>query len=294
MEYEASNNTVRVTGISSFDLGQTLECGQCFRFIKDDENSYTIIAYGRVLHVAFDKDTFVLHPCTLEEFENIWMDYFDLNTDYEEIRERLSASDPVLKEAAAFAPGIRILNQEPWECMISFIISQNKNIPGIQQIIKNISERYGDRIRDGIYAFPTPEQLGRATKEDLRACKTGFRDKYIMAATEAVLSGRISLDELISIDTDEARKLLMSIQGIGVKVSDCVLLYSLRHRDVFPTDVWVRRIMQYFYFSGAEKNDAKEASINEIHTLASSKFGNNSGLAQQYLFHYARKLKIGL
>jgi len=285
MEYKYENDKVILLNADSFDISQILECGQCFRFKKLKEYKYTIIAYKKVLNIEQKGKNIEFYPCSEQDFKNIWINYFDLNTDYSKIKQELS-KDAVLKKAIEYAPGIRILNQETWECLISFIISQNNRIPMIKQAVRNISKKYGDCIEDEFYAFPTLEQLINANEEDLKQCKTGFRAAYILNACNMVKSGEVKLNEFDNMTTEQIRENLMTIKGVGPKISDCVLLFSQGRTEVFPTDVWIKRVMQYFYFD-------KEVSIKEIHKLAYEKFGKLAGIAQQYLFNYARQQRIG-
>lgn len=285
MEYKCENDKIILLGADSFDISQILECGQCFRFQKLEQYKYRIIAYRKVLYIEQKGNDIEFYPCNKQDFKNIWIKYFDLNTDYSKIKQELSKDD-VMKKAIEYAPGIRILNQDTWECLISFIISQNNRIPMIKQAVQNISKNYGDCIEDEFYAFPTLEQLLNAKEEDLKQCKTGFRAAYILNACDMVKSGEIKLNEFDNMTTEQIRENLMSIKGVGPKISDCVLLFSQNRSEVFPTDVWIKRVMQHFYFD-------KEVSIKEIHKLAYEKFGNLAGIAQQYLFNYARQQKIG-
>lgn len=286
MNYIQKDNKVIVTDYDSFDIEQILECGQCFRFKKLNEKEYVIIAMSKVLHILQKENYIEFYPCTESEFSNIWLNYFDMNTDYKEIKKVLCEIDDILKESVAFAPGIRLLNQEPWECLISFIISQNNRIPMIKQVIKNISEKYGTKS-ENYYLFPTMEQLKNADEDTLISCKTGFRAKYIIDAIDKLQNKTVDLNNFEKLSTEDAREKLISIKGVGPKVADCTLLFSLKRREVFPTDVWVKRVMEHFYFDG------NDTSIKKIHELAQKKFGKYAGYAQQYLFHYARQLKIG-
>lgn len=284
MKYEAKNNEIILYNADSFDVREILECGQCFRFTKIENFKYRIIAKQRVLYIEqIDKDI-KFYPCNESDFENIWIKYFDLGKDYSDIKNILS-HDKTLKKAITYAPGIRILNQEAWECLISFIISQNNRIPMIKQAVENISKKYGNCISDDFYSFPTLEQLSNAKEEDLKSCKTGFRAKYILNACEMVNSNKVTLDKFDDMTTEQIRENLMTIKGVGPKISDCVLLFSQCRSEVFPTDVWIKRVMQHFYLK-------KEVSIEEIHQYAYEKFGSFAGIAQQYLFNYARQEKI--
>lgn len=283
MKYYEEGSKVILEEYDSFDIEQTLECGQCFRFNKLGEKEYVIVAMSKVLHIKQTNERIEFYPTTKKEFEEIWLDYFDLNRDYLEIKKIVSDGDEIMQKAVEFAPDIRILNQDPWECLISFIISQNNRIPMIKQVIKNISEMYGTKVSD-YHLFPTLEQLSKADESSLISCKTGFRAKYILDAIKNVSDGNVDFEKLKDYGTDDARNKLMEIKGVGQKVSDCVLLFSMRRGDVFPTDVWIKRVMEHFYFGG------EETKIKTIHEFAQNKFGKYAGFAQQYLFHYARTI----
>ena len=286
MTYKQAGNGIAMMKFSNFDIGQILECGQCFRFEQLSDMHYTLVAFGKVLHIKQSADTvkFYYEGSTLgiAEFEAIWLPYFDLRRDYGAIISGITAKDPVMRLAVDFAPGIRILQQDPWEMLICFIVSANNRIPQIKQVVKNISAQYGTQIDGQNYAFPSVEQLLQAAEEDLRALKTGFRDKYIVDATRKAASGALDLNRDTPMSTDNLRKSLLSIKGVGEKVAHCILLFGYGRTDTFPVDTWVRKVMQQYYFNG------EAASAAQIHSLAQEKFGELSGFAQQYLFHYIR------
>ena len=272
----------------SFNLTHIFECGQCFRFNEVSKNCYRGVAKGRVLTITQSGDEVILKNTTYPDFKNIFEDYFDLLTDYSEIKKRLS-KDPVLKEAIAFGGGIRILRQDLWEAVISFIISASNNIPRIKKIIESFCYNFGEKIiSEGMdfYTFPTPQKISGITLEDLGIIKAGYRDKYILDARDKFLSGEISEEKLRPLSYADAKKELMKIKGVGNKVADCILLFGLSKSDSFPVDVWVKRVMEHFYFDGEE-------SIQNISDFAKTTFGNLGGYAQQYLFFYARENKIG-
>ncbi len=278
MKYYDDGNKTIVEGYDSFHIQEILECGQCFRFEKISNDAYDIMAHRKKITVTQQQDHIVFESVTKQEFETIWMHYFDFDTDYRQVKATLWEKDLVIRDAIEYAPGIRILNQDPWECLLSFIISQNNRIPRIKQIIQNISEKYGDNGT----CFPTPMQMAGLCEEELKLCKTGFRAAYMIDAAQKVSTSALDLNGLNALETTEARKQLMTVKGIGPKVSDCILLFAFGRREVFPTDVWVKRVMEHFYFHG------NETSIEHIHELAYKKFGEQAGIAQQYLFHYAR------
>lgn len=281
MKYAKYKDGVLMTNFDSFDIQQILECGQCFRFFGS-ENNYFIIAHGRKLNIFQGNDEIFFAPCTIDEFENIWINYFDLETDYSQIKKILSAKDNILADAIKLCGGIRILNQDKWECLISFIISQNNRIPQIKKIIENISCKFGSLITENYFSFPSQLQLQNAEEKDLNECRAGFRSKYIL---DAVNNSEINLEVLSHFPTDEIKKNLMKIKGVGGKVADCTLLFSFGRHEVYPTDVWIKRVSQEIYF------DNKDVSIKQIHEFAENKFGDLAGYAQQYLFHYIRNMK---
>ena len=287
MKVETHGNNVVLSGVSSFDACQILECGQCFRFEKLGENHYKIIALGKMLEIKQEGDVITLTPCSIYDFETLWKNYFDLTRDYDLVKAIISKNDFVMESSIAHAPGIRVLNQEFWEMIISFIISQNNRIPMIKKVIENISREYGTPI-DGGSAFPKATQLIDVSADELMLHKTGFRAKYIKDAVTKSLAGELDEDFLKSLPTPQARKQLTCVYGIGDKVADCVMLFGMGRTDVFPADVWIKRVISQLYYSG------KDIPLKELQAFAQDKWGDNAGLAQQYLFHYARINKVGV
>lgn len=285
---EEIHNGVAVENVKDFNPVHVFECGQCFRWLKQKDNSYTGVAKGKVINVNMHKDKLIILNTNLEDFVDIWFDYFDLGRDYSEIMDKLS-SDKIMKEAIKFGYGIRVLKQDIWETLISFIISANNRIPMIMKVVASLSEKYGDEIifdKNKYYTFPTLERLANCTVDELSTCKMGFRSKYIMKTSIALKNGEVRIDNLNSINTFDARNELTKLPGVGNKVADCTLLYSGTKSDVFPTDVWVKRVMEELYFKRA-------ASLVEIQEFAHTNFGDIAGIAQQYLFYYAKENKIG-
>ena len=287
--YEKENSVV-IEGALDFDPKHIFECGQCFRWKAEYDGSYTGVAKGRVINVSREGNTVYLKNTNLEDFNTIWKSYFDLDTDYAKIKNELKSMDEYLEKATEFGWGIRILRQDPWEMLISFIISSNNRIPMIQKAISNLSREYGTYIGkfNGVdyYNFPTPEQLSKASIADIRACSTGFRDKYIKATTERVISENEDVYSYENLGTEDCRKKLMEFNGVGPKVCDCIALFGMQKYDTFPVDVWVKRVMQEFYVED-------DMSLPKIRKYAIDKFEDLSGFAQQYLFYYARELGIG-
>ncbi len=285
------NNKIEIEIKDSFNLEDIFECGQCFRWNKEDD-SYIGVIKDAVVKVKKEKDKVTFEGTSVrnESFKDIIYEYFDLNTDYRELKDILRKVDSNMKEAISFGEGIRILNQDLWECIISFIISANNNIPRIKGIIERISKNYGRKIEfEGkeYYLFPTPEELSKASKEDLRALGTGFRDIRIYNTTKKIFEDKEYLSRIENLSsTDEMREELLKLDGVGPKVADCILLFSLKRFDVFPIDVWVRRVMNDLYIHA---QDEDRINKKEILKIANDKFGSLSGLAQQYLFYWKRE-----
>ena len=285
------NNQIILEGISeNFEPKHVFECGQCFRWLREDDGSYTGVVHGKVINVKKENDLIIFDNTNKEDFENIWFDYFDLGRNYGEIKNQLKVMDEYLEKATEFGQGIRILQQDGWEMLISFIISANNRIPMIQRAINNLSERYGKFIGEyrgkKYYAFPTPEELSTVSVEDIRACQTGFRDKYIKSVVDYVNENNEDVLSYRKLDTSECIKELVKFNGVGPKVADCIALFGMQKYDTFPVDVWVKRVMEEFY---VEDN----LSLPKIRKFALDKFGDLAGFAQQYLFYYARELGIG-
>lgn len=278
-----------ITGLRDFDLKHIFDCGQCFRWNKSDDDAYIGVAMNRALKIAQKGDTVILYETSLEDFNSIWFDYFDLATDYGEIKNTL-ATDNIMKSAVKYGSGIRILKQNLWETVISFIISASNNIPRIKGIIERLCELCGKKIEymgNTYYSFPDIDTLSKMSKEDLAPIRAGFRDKYIIDAAQKFRSRELCDEYIRSLATAEARKALMTINGVGTKVANCILLFGLSRVESFPVDVWIKRIMEYCYFDGEQSNEF-------ISEFANKKFGALGGFAQQYLFFYAREEKIGL
>ncbi len=281
-----SEGNVIISGIKDFLLSQTLECGQCFHFVRAGEEDYYISAMGRCLHAAQEGDVLTLYGTSAEEYENVWKDYFDLERDYGRIKEALLEKDDALKPAVDAMWGVRILNQDFFETLISFIISQNQQIPRIKQIVAAISCNYGEPLGNGMYSFPDAGRLLAAGVEGIRSCKAGFRSPYIIDACEKFSAGVIDRERLLEADYAECVETLKQIKGVGDKVANCVALFSLRKRNAFPVDVWIKRIMEKLYFGG-------ETAIPAIQALAADRYGEYGGYAQQYLFYFAKLNEIG-
>lgn len=290
IEVEEANNGILLKNVKDFDPSHIFDCGQCFRWIREEDESYTGVAFGKVINVNKVDEGIFIDNTNLKDFSEIWYEYFDLGRDYTKLKKMLAKHDKHLKKATEFGDGIRILKQDGWEMLISFIISSNNRIPMIQRAIDNISMQYGKEIGEYrgkmYYSFPTPKELSKASIEDLRECKTGFRDKYIYETTKRVLEENIDLVKFVEMDSDTCHKELMKFKGVGAKVADCIALFGMRKYDSFPVDVWVKRVMQEFY-------DAEDMSLPKMRSYGKNLFGEDAGFAQQYLFYYVREKKIG-
>ena len=250
-------------------LKQTLDCGQAFRWncIDKVNDTWTGIASNQTLTISQNNLKVI-------ERSPFWAHYFDLEQDYSSIKEELSKKSPIMEKACQFSPGIRILNQDPWEILISFILSQYNNISRIKQMVENLCKLTNPRT----LLFPTPKQILGINNEDFQSLKFGFRDKYVLDGAEKIYSGKIKLEEINTMKIEDAEKELMKINGIGKKVSSCILLFGFHRLESFPVDVWIRRVMDNW----CEGKDGKDV------------FGDYAGIAQQYLFNYIRNYKDGI
>lgn len=275
---------------NSFSLKHIFECGQCFRWNKETDGSYTGVVGNNVLNVKEENKSIIFCGMCDDNIEELVTNYFNLNTDYEKIKKELSKVDNYLKTSIEFGSGIRILKQDLWETLISFIISANNNIPRIKGIIEKLSKQYGKEIKyngKSYWTFPNIEDLSKASIDDLRKLGLGFRDKRIYETSKLFLDGRYSVKEIESLeDTKKIRNLLLELPGVGPKVADCILLFGLNRFDVFPIDVWVRRVMNELYIKNEDETKVKK---EEIENLAKKKYAGFAGIAQQYLFYWKRE-----
>lgn len=279
-----------LNNLDSFELKHIFDCGQCFRWNKQDDDSYIGVINSGVLKVSKNKNRVVFEGILEGDINSIIYDYFDLGTNYDEIKRELSKIDDSMKKSVDFGYGIRILNQDLWEMIISFIISANNNIPRIKGIIERISEKCGEKITwngKDYYLFPTVEKLSKLSVSDLRSLGTGFRDKRIYKTTQMILNNEVSIDKLTKMkNTLEIREELLKLDGIGEKVADCIMLFALKRYDSFPIDVWVRRVMNTLYIHNEDETKVTKKAIQEC---AYNLFEEKQGLAQQYLFYWARE-----
>ena len=288
--------------IENFEPKHIFECGQCFRWNKDEDESYTGVVGNNVLNVKKEKNNIIIKGVFGDNIQDICRRYFDLETDYNPIKEKLSNIDINLRTSIEYGKGIRILKQDVWETLISFIISANNNIPRIKGIIEKISKKYGKEIEwnnTKYYTFPTPEELSKANIKDLRLLGLGFRDSRVFETTQIINNKEVDLEKLEQTENiGVLREELLKFPGVGPKVADCIMLFSMKKHEVFPIDVWVKRVMTELYYNELieckKVKDLKGEMIPEIKNqkileLAENKFGKLAGIAQQYLFYWRRE-----
>lgn len=280
------SRTIILKDIEHFDIKQTLESGQCFRFEKIDEKQYSGIAYNRVIKIGqINKDIYIDNS-NQDDMRYIWINYFDLNRDYGKLKTELS-EDKILRKAIEYAGGIHILKQQPFETLISYIISANNNIPRIKKIINTLCEQNGNLVEYNkkiYYTFPKASQLANTSLEKINLCRAGFRSKYIYKTSQMVNDSKYDFNQLKNMSYNEAKRDLKKFAGVGDKVADCILLFTGINTMSFPVDVWVKRVMEELYLE-------KETSQSDINKYGIDKFKQYAGFANTYLFYYIRNNK---
>ena len=269
MKINYKDNDIILENVGCLDLELTLDCGQAFRWVKNDDQSFSGVVKGVYLNISKQNDNIILKNTTKEDFENIWYDYFDFGKDYVKITEALK-QDSLIAPTVDEYYGIRILNQDSWEALCSFVISQQNNIKRIKGIIDRLCKAYGEEVCDGFYSFPSAEKLSKLTAPDFEALGCGYRSKYLERLAKDVVNSKIDLEKIKTLSLEQARKELLNIYGVGIKVADCALLFGFGFFDAFPVDVWMKRVMEHY------PNGLPEC------------FDGIKGIAQQYLFHWAR------
>lgn len=265
-----SGQNIIIQNVKNFEPNQIFDCGQTFRWDKNENDVWTGIVGHKKIMVVKEDNNIILQNVSINEFNEFWHNYFDLSRDYDCIINEISTNQTI-KNAAEFGSGIRILNQDPWETICSFIISQNNNIPRIKGIVKKLCENFGDMVED-FYTFPTAEKISQLTLDDLSVIKSGFRAKYILDAAQKIANKELNIKKLYTCDIFEARAELMKIKGVGPKVSDCILLFAFSRIEAFPQDVWIKRAMAEYFDGHLPKVAEKYA-----------------GIVQQYIFYYIRE-----
>ncbi len=270
MKIENINGNIVLKDTKHLDISLCLDCGQAFRWKETENGVWQGVALGKFLRIRQDENTVTFFNTSKEDFETVWSKYFDLDRDYEKILS--SYTEENIITACRAYPGIRILKQDEWEAICSFIISANNNIPRIKGIIERLCENFGEKIEGG-YTFPSPEKLAVLEVEDLAVIRSGFRAKYIIDAARKISSGDVNLEKVKTMDFEEAKNELLKIKGVGEKVAQCALLYGFGRMEAFPVDVWVKRIVAELYPNGLPEC-----------------IKGTEGIAQQYLFHWRRNL----
>lgn len=275
---------VCIENILPFNLQIVADGGQAFRWNKEDDGKYVGVVANHVIEIIQEHDKLRMDWNGNIDNIDFIMHYFDIKRDYKEIEAKMMKFEE-LAPMVEFCSGYRILHQDPWETTISFIISANNSINNIKRTIERICAAYGESIRykDKVfYTFPSPEALASTSEEELRKTKCGYRAKYIIETAKKVAKGEVDLYSLAKLPTEEIRKELIKLPGVGNKVADCIILYSMGKFDAFPVDTWIKRVMEHLYFEG------RETSLSQIQKFAKNRFGRIAGFVQQYLFYYTR------
>ncbi|MGI6747865.1 MAG: DNA-3-methyladenine glycosylase family protein [Anaerovoracaceae bacterium] len=288
MNISEDNNRIIIHGIKDFHLNHIFDNGQCFRWNKETDGSYTGVAFRKVVNIDYCNGDIIINNTSLMDFNEYWKDYLDLERDYSAIKDKLAKNDIEMKKAISFGYGMRILKQEKWETLISFIISQNNNIPRIKKCIESLCANYGSPIEEYRgkihFTFPKMEDLAQLDVGDLALCRLGYRTDYIIkAARQVALDEGKTLNSLDTATEEEAYEYLLSLSGVGPKVANCIMLFSMQKYARFPLDVWIKRVMNQIY--NIEKGNTKM-----MQKYAAEHFGEYGGIAQQYLFYYAREI----
>lgn len=284
MKIFEEKNMVVIDEVTDFVLDHIFDCGQCFRWEKETDGSYTGVAGGQLLNIRQEGPTVFLDLTDRKTYEHYWKHYFDMDRDYAHIKEVLSAKDEMVAEAIRFGHGLRVLNQDAFEILITFIVSARNSIPMIRHTIAFLSEQLGHPVGEYrgkiYYAFPTPKSLAQADYKLLQEAKSAFRASYIKDSSSIQASGETDIYKLKNLPTEMAKRELMLFPGVGPKVADCVLLFGLCKQDVFPVDRWIKRVMEKSYMK------QEVSDLRKIRNYALHHFGSLSGFAQQYLFYY--------
>jgi len=276
---------IKTLSITDYDLDATLSSGQAFRW-RHQDNSWTGVIGTRWVRLRADL-TSILAETAIPVDDWVWLNhYLQSDLDLRSVIATFPDDEPMRKSALA-CRGLRLLRQDPWECLASFILSSTKQIVQIQQIVDLLCKRFGDPIpalppHPPAFGFPTPPQLARATEAELRACKMGFRAPYLRETAGIIAGGGFNLGRLGSVPIEVARTELMSLPGVGRKIADCVLLFAYGAQAAFPVDVWVMKALRQLYFP------SRRVTLKRLRHFAETHFGQNAGYAQQYLFHYVR------
>jgi 3-methyladenine DNA glycosylase/8-oxoguanine DNA glycosylase len=283
-----TDNKVIANGVADFHPDHIFDNGQCFRWVREADGSYTGTAFRKVVNINYIDGQIILENTSPEDFEKIWRPYLDLDRDYGVIKNLLKEDDPVMEQAITYGSGMRILKQDCWETLISFIISQNNNIPRIKKCIESLCRSHGELIGEYrgkiYYSFPSPETLAELPLSAIDPCRLGYRAGYILETAKKVAEdGGIRLALMEKEEPREAFEYLLGFSGVGPKVANCIMLFSMGMYGSFPLDVWIKRVMNRLYH-------IKKDDINAMNAYAEQYFKGFGGIAQQYLFYYVRQL----
>ncbi|MCC3866804.1 DNA-3-methyladenine glycosylase family protein [Terrisporobacter mayombei] len=288
--YEDSCAVV-IENVKDFNIHHIFSSGQSVRWKKQKDNSYICVVKDKIINVSQIDDILYFKNTNLDDVKNFWVNYFGLDVNYSIIKKEILNISPNLSHIIDFGSGLRILNQDEWETLITLILSANNSMQILEKVVDNLCSRYGDYIGEyegeKYYSFPTPNKLSSLSLDELRECKVGFRDKYIKSTSTVIYNNDIDLYNLNKLDTKSCLDNLRELSGVGEKVADCVAMLSMKKYDVFAVDVWIKRIMEDIYFSN------KSNSVKKIRSFAVDKFGDLSSFVQQYLFFFARQNKVG-
>lgn len=274
-----------VLEVKDFNLKDTVTCGQIFRFVEEDDESYTVILSDRVINIKMVGNKLIVNSNNMNDLERIIRKYFDLDFDYQSINDRLVEVNPKNKEIIDYCFGLKMINEPRFEVIISYILSANNGVPQIRNALNNISRKFGEKIifrNKDYYLFPSIDNLSSATIEDFRECKAGFRDRYIYDIIHKIINNEFDLNSIENMNSNDALAYLMNNKGIGEKVASCILLFGYHRFDVFPIDTWVKKYMKDNY--GTDK-------VRDIRNIMYDLYTDNCGLFIQYIFNYSRNKK---
>ena len=273
---------ILIKNMNNIDLENTITCGQIFRYIKELDNSFTIVLKDRVVNIKLDNNILYVDSNKLDNLENIIREYLDLDRDYLSIIKKIKKLDNKLSSCLDESIGLKMIKQDPLECIISYIISQNNSVRNIQNSLNLISEHFGEKVifRDKVYyLFPTLDKLSSITMDEFRKCKVGFRDKYLVDIIKSIVDKELDINKIYDMNSNDALNYLINFKGIGMKVASCILLFAYQKYDVYPVDTWVKKYMETEYGIIGENN---------IRKYAKDTYGEYSGLAIQYMFNSKR------
>lgn len=275
---------VVINNINNLDLDNTICCGQIFRYEKLEDNSYIVILKDRVVKLKYIDNKLYIDSNNMDNIENVIREYLDLDRDYISIIENIKKCDDVLGKYLDKSIGLKMIKQDPIECIVSYIISQNNSVRNIKNSLDLISYKFGDKVMfldKEYYLFPSIDKLSKISLEEFRECKVGFRDRYLVDIISDIVENRLNVNYIFEMNSEDSLRYLMSFRGIGMKVASCILLFAYQKYDVYPIDTWVKKYMDTNYGFEDEK---------KIKEFCKEKYGKYSGLAIQYMFNGMRNM----